>query len=76
MVCNMKKLLEKIYRDKSGQSTVEFAIVTSAILLIIVALGMFWNLGKDGIFVDHAQSSASHHLQDSAMGVIGDVFCC
>lgn len=71
----MKKILLKI-NSESGQSTVEFAIVTAAMLVVVIALGLFWNLGDDGIFVDHAQSSASHHLEDAAAGIVGDVFSC
>lgn len=71
----MKKIFLKINSD-SGQSTVEFAIVTAAMLVVVIVLGLFWNLGDDGIFVDHAQSSASHHLEDAAAGIVGDVFSC
>ena len=62
--------------SEDGQSTVEFAIVTAALLVVVIALGLFWSLGDDGIFVDHAQSSASHHLEDAAVGIVGDVFSC
>ena len=71
----MKKILLKI-NSESGQSTVEFAIVSAAMLVVVIVLGLFWNLGDDGIFVDHAQSSASHHLEDAAAGIVGDVFSC
>ena len=69
-------MLKKILSAKDGQSTVEFAIVTAALLVVVIALGLFWSLGDDGIFVDHAQSSASHHLEDAAVGIVGDVFSC
>lgn len=71
----MKRVLKKIENTR-GQSTVEFAIVTAALLVVVIALGMLWNLGDDGIFVDHAQSSASHHLENAAAGIVGDLFSC
>lgn len=71
----MKRFWLKI-NSENGQSTVEFAIVTAAMLVIVITLGLFWNLGSDGILVDHAQSSASHHLEDAAAGIVGDIFSC
>lgn len=71
----MKKLFIKV-KIEDGQSTVEFAIVTAAFLVIVVALSLLWNMGDTGIFIDHAISSASHHLQDAAAGIVGDVFSC
>lgn len=59
----------------SGQSTIEFAIVTAAILIIVIGLSLFWNLGDMGILVSHAVGSASHHLEDTMLGIVGDLFC-
>ena len=66
----------RFINNTSGQSTVEFAIVTAALLAICIALGLIWRLGDNGIFTDHALSSASHHLADAAAGIVGDVFSC
>ena len=71
----MKKYWLK-FTNNSGQSTVEFAIVTSALIVIVVALGLIWRVGDDGMLVQHAISSASHHLSEAAAGIIGDVFSC
>lgn len=71
----MKRILYKV-KDSSGQSTVEFAIVTAALLIIVIALSLLWKLGDGGIFVEHVISSASHHLQEAAAGIVGDVFSC
>lgn len=68
--------MKQLFKNDDGQSTVEYAIVTAALLVVVLALGLLWNLGDDGIFVDHAQSSASHHLEDAAAGIVGDVFSC
>lgn len=71
----MKKLKKILIRNR-GQSTVEFAIVTAALLIIVIVFGLLWNLGEQGILIEHAVSSASHHLEDAAAGIIGDVFSC
>lgn len=63
----LQKVLTDFKSDK-GQGTIEFAIVTAALLLIVIALGALWKLGDQGIFVEHAINSATKH--------IGDLFCC
>lgn len=49
-------------RAQRGQSTVEFAIILAALLCIAVGLGALWHVMRDGLFVSHAVSSASHNL--------------
>ena len=60
-------------RSESGQSTVEYAVVLGAFLVVVVGLGTLLQTMDAGTFIDHALSAASHHLQASAAGVI-DVF--
>lgn len=60
-------------RGVSGQGTVEFAVVTAAILSIVIALGVLWRAFEGGLFVEHAVASASHHVQ-GALGAVADVF--
>lgn len=60
-------------RCEKGQGTVEFAVVTAAIMVMVVALGALWRLIQDGAFVVHAVASASHHVQ-GALGAVADVF--
>ena len=67
--------LRMVLTDCRGQGTVEFAIVTAAIVVIIIALGVLWNLSDAGILVEHALRSASHNLEEAAAGIIGDIFC-
>lgn len=57
-----------------GQSTVEFALVTAAFLCIAFALGALWDVLKEGVAVQHAIASASHHVQSGALGNIADLF--
>lgn len=59
--------------EELGQSTVEFAIVTAGFLSIVVAFGLLWKALDDGLFVGHALSSASHHVQEAMPGSTTDV---
>lgn len=57
-----------------GQGTVEFAVVTAAFLAVALACGALWRALGDGLFVEHALASASHHVQLAAPGNVADVF--
>lgn len=59
---------------ENGQGTVEFAIVTAAFLTVALALGALWRAVEEGLFVNHALLSASHHVQLAMPGGIADVF--
>lgn len=61
-------------RDERGQGTVEFALVAAAFLAVVVACGALWQVLERGLFVDHAVTSASHHVQMAAPGSLADVF--
>ena len=65
--------LRKLSRN-GGQSTVEFAVVTAALLVIVVGLGAIWHLFADGVVVDHAVAAAAYHTQGGNDGVLADVF--
>lgn len=58
---------------ESGQSTVEFAVVTAAVLAVVIGLGALWRAFESGMFVEHALAAASHHVQ-GAIGALVDVF--
>lgn len=57
-----------------GQSTVEFALVTAALLVVVLVSALLWRQLEEGLFVEHALSSASHHVELAAPGTIADVF--
>ena len=59
--------------DLPGQSTVEFALVTAALLCVVVGLSAFWRLAGQGVLVEHAVAAASHHVAGAASAV-ADVF--
>ncbi len=52
----------------------EFAIVAAAFVSVLVALGALRRSLESGSFVDHALTSASHHVQGVLAGGIADVF--
>lgn len=59
--------------EERGQGTVEYALALFAVLAIIVACGVLWRAFDEGLFVDHATASASHHLSAVSPGAIADV---
>ena len=61
-------------RSERGQSTVEFALVTAALLVVVVTSALLWRGLESGLFVEHALSSASHHVGLASPGSIADVF--
>ena len=63
-------LLADKMRSERGQGTVEYAVV----LCMVVALGVLAKAMGEGLFVEHALMSASHHLQLAALGSVADVF--
>ena len=64
----------EIPRGRSGQSTVEFAVVTAGFLAATVALGAMWRVFGDGLLVEHALAVASHHVQSVAPVTLVDIF--
>ncbi len=56
-----------------GQSTVEFAVVTAAFLALCLGFGAMWHGISGGMFVEHALSSASHHVQGISPQAAADV---
>ena len=60
--------------SESGRSTVEFAIVMSALFMILVGLAALWRAGQDGRLVELMRINASHGIVlDSAWEAIQDV---
>lgn len=68
------KRLVVLLKDDSGQSTVEFAIVTVGFLAVTAALAAMWRAFGDGVLVEHALAVASHHIQSVAAATLVDIF--
>lgn len=60
--------------NSCGQTTVEYLVVGTVLLIIFAVLGQLMGVVQEGSFVQHAGSSASHVATQAAMGVVGDVF--
>lgn len=58
---------------QSGQSTVEFALVTATFLVVIVGLGALWRLASGGALVEHALATASHCIERASPQAMADV---
>lgn len=56
-----------IYREERAQSTVEYAIVTVALLSIVAALACLWRAGEDGQLARLAERAASHTIESSSV---------
>ena len=56
----------------SGQSTVEYALVTGALLLVVVGLWAVRELFFQGVVASHVLAAASHHVT-GAWGWVCDV---
>lgn len=60
--------------DAQGQSSVEYAVVLAGFLALLVALGLLHDSFREGLFVQHALLSASHHINNVHLGVLYDAF--
>ena len=56
-----------------GQSTVEFAVVTVGFLALALGIGALWRGVSGGMFVEHAISSASHHIGGASPQAAADM---
>lgn len=60
-------------RGECGQSTVEFAVVAAAFLVVTLGLGALWRGVSGGLFIEHALSTASHHIEGAAPQALADI---
>lgn len=70
---SMRYVVTKL-SSKSGQSTVEFALIVFAIVCVVIALGVLLHNVEAGMFLEHAISAASHSIVNSVSGIT-DSFC-
>lgn len=67
-------LLHKESRADRAQSTVEYALITAGLIIVIIGLGAMARVWNSGEVVSHALASASHSI-NGMLGCIADVFC-
>ena len=70
MVCRLRRIV----RSQGGQGTVEYAVVLAALAAILVGLGTLSGVFQDGVVVNHALASGSHHFSGDPIGAALDVF--
>lgn len=54
-------------REDSAQSTVEYAIVTLALLSIVLAIAGLWRAGTDGHLAALVERAASHGIASASI---------
>lgn len=54
--------MQDALREESAQSTVEYAIVTLALLSIVLAIAGLWRAGTDGRLAALVERAASHGI--------------
>lgn len=63
-----------VVRERRGQSSVEYAIVLGAFLAVVLALGAFWAMARDGTLQRLSERAASHALSgEGAIGGMRDI---
>ncbi|MCL2807713.1 MAG: hypothetical protein FWD27_06105 [Coriobacteriia bacterium] len=60
-------------RASEGQATVEYLVVGTVLIVVIVALAVLSGRLQEGLFVQHAADSASHAITTNTAGSMGDV---
>ncbi len=59
--------MPNVLREESAQSTVEYAIVTVALLSIVLAIAGLWRAGADGRLAALVERAASHGVALSSV---------
>ncbi len=54
--------LRDMARERAAQGTLEYAVVTIALLAMVCALALLWRAGAAGALVGLAEDAASHVL--------------
>ena len=49
--------------ERRAQGTVEYAIVTAALIALTVGIAAVWHAGRDGVLAELVGTAASHSLE-------------
>lgn len=71
--CVQAKTIKR--NDRSGQASVEYAVVLVGFLALIIALGALHSFLEDGALIEHALQSSSHAIERICSGTTKDVMC-
>lgn len=58
----LRARMRALAHETSAQSTLEYAVVTFAVLSIILGIAALWRAGEEGVFVGLVEEAASHTL--------------
>lgn len=59
--------MHDVLREESAQATVEYAIVTVALLSIVLAIAGLWRAGADGCLAALVDRAASHDVASTSV---------
>ena len=59
--------MHDVLREESAQATVEYAIVTVALLSIVLAIAGLWRAGADGRLAALVEWAASHGVTSTSV---------
>ena len=59
--------MHDVLREESAQATVEYAIVTMALLSIVLAIAGLWRAGADGRLATLVEQAASHGVASTSV---------
>ena len=76
----------RVKRREDGQGTTEYAILVGVLVVIAIiaitvfrpklqelGLGALWRGVSGGLFIEHALSTASHHIEGAAPQTLADI---
>lgn len=73
MISSRKQASTNVKFSESGQATVEYAIVLTGVLALVLGLGVLHSFLQDGALVTHALQSSSHGIENVCAGSAKDV---
>lgn len=73
MIRSRKRSSADARASESGQATVEYAIVLTGVLALVLGLGVVHSFLQDGALVTHALQSSSHGIENVCAGSAKDV---
>lgn len=68
-----KEAKDRPAQNSSGQASVEYAVVLTGFLALIIALGAIHSFLEEGALIDHALQSSSHAIENICSGTTKDI---
>lgn len=64
-----------LLEDRTGQATLEYALVSVGFLALLAGIAALWRFAGAGGFSGLAVGAASHGMAQGALGLLKDVVC-